>query len=333
MFCEFEHKILNTKGIDLVARTLDTFHFQYRYNDLYRRFVDTLSTDISSIKLVEQIPFLPISFFKSHDIRTTLFKTGLVFESSGTTGSVNSRHSVKDPDIYRQSFLNGFETFYGAPGDYCILGLLPSYLERTNSSLVYMVDELIRLSGHPKSGFYLNEFEKLDQTLAALERAGQKTLLIGVSFALIDFAEKFPRKLDHTIIMETGGMKGKREEITREELHARLKKAFGLENIHSEYGMTELLSQAYSKGNGIFRCPPWMKVLLRDEDDPMLVHDSGMIQQTGVINIIDLANIYSVSFIATDDLGRLYADGSFEILGRMDNSDVRGCSLMYSPGV
>jgi len=328
MFCEFEHKILNTKGIDLSARAFDTFHFQYRYNELYRQFVDSLYTDISSIKLVEQIPFLPISFFKSQDVRTSLFKTDLVFESSGTTGSVNSRHSVKDPDIYRQSFVNGFELFYGPVKDYCVLGLLPSYLERKNSSLVYMVDELIRLSGHPQSGFYLNEFEKLDQTLSKLEKAGQKTILIGVSFALIDFSERFPRKLNHTIMMETGGMKGRRKELTREELHEQLKKAFGLESIHSEYGMTELLSQAYAQRNGVFRCPPWMQVLVRDEDDPMVVHSPSKIQQTGIINVIDLANIYSASFIATDDLGRLYADGSFEVLGRVDNSDVRGCSLM-----
>ena len=328
MFCEFDHKILNTKGIDLEGRAFDTFHFQYRYNGLYRQFVDSLYTDVSSIKLVEQIPFLPISFFKSQDVRTTLFKTDLVFESSGTTGSVNSKHSVKDPDIYRQSFLNGFELFYGPASDYCVLGLLPSYLERKNSSLVYMVDELIRQSGHPKSGFYLNEFEKLDEILSQLEKAGQRTILIGVSFALIDFSERFPRKLKHTIIMETGGMKGRRKELTREELHDQLKQAFGLDVIHSEYGMTELLSQAYSKANGIFQCPPWMKVLVRDEDDPLMVHNNGKNQVTGIINIIDLANIYSSSFIATDDLGRLYPDGSFEVLGRVDNSDIRGCSLL-----
>jgi len=328
MFCEFDHKILNTKGIDLAGRAFDTFHFQYRYNGLYRQFVDSLYTDVSSIKLVEQIPFLPISFFKSQDVRTTLFKTDLVFESSGTTGSVNSKHSVKDPDIYRQSFLNGFELFYGQPSDYCVLGLLPSYLERKNSSLVYMVDELIRQSGHPKSGFYLNEFDKLDQVLSQLEKAGQRTILIGVSFALIDFSERFPRKLKHTIIMETGGMKGRRKELTREELHDQLRQAFGVDVIHSEYGMTELLSQAYSKANGIFQCPPWMKVLVRDEDDPLLVHNNRKTQQTGIINIIDLANIYSSSFIATDDLGRLYPDGSFEVLGRVDNSDIRGCSLL-----
>ena len=328
MFCEFDHKILDTKGIDLAGRALDIFHFQYRYNGLYRRFVDSLYTDVSSIKLVEQIPFLPISFFKSHDVRTSLFKTDLVFESSGTTGSVNSKHSVKDPDIYRQSFLNGFELFYGPVSDYCVLGLLPSYLERKNSSLVYMVDELIRQSGHLQSGFYLNDFEKLDQVLSQLEKVGQQTILIGVSFALIDFSERFQRKLKHTIIMETGGMKGRRKELTREELHDQIKHAFGLDAVHSEYGMTELLSQAYSKGNGIFRCPPWMKVLVRDEDDPLQVHGNGMVQQTGIINIIDLANIYSASFIATDDLGRLYPDGSFEVLGRVDNSDVRGCSLL-----
>ena len=329
MFCEFEHKILNPKGIDFPDRVFDTFHFQYRYNQLYRQFVDNLYTDISHIKLVEDIPFLPIRFFKSHDVRTTQFKTGLVFESSGTTGAINSRHSVKDPEFYSQSFLNGFELAYGPVNDYCILGLLPSYLERKNSSLVYMVDALIRLSGHSKSGFYLNEFESLSRMLETLEQEGQKTILIGVSFALLDFGERFPQLLNHTIVMETGGMKGRREELTREELHDQLKRFFGVKSIHSEYGMTELLSQAYSTGNGIFRCPPWMKVLIREEDDPLNVNGNSKTLRTGVLNIIDLANIYSASFIATDDLGRLYADGSFEVLGRMDNSDVRGCSQLY----
>jgi hypothetical protein len=255
---------------------------------------------------------------------SALFEPQHIFESSGTTGTINSRHYVRDIDLYRESFMSGFQLFYGSIKDWCIVGLLPAYLERKNSSLIVMVDALIKESNHPLSGFYLYEFKQVKELLIQLEKQKQKTLLIGVTFALLDFAEQFPIQLQHTVIMETGGMKGRRKELTRQEVHAALTKNFGINTIHSEYGMTELLSQAYSKGNGLFYCPPWMKVLVRDEEDPLIVNEQGR----GVLNIIDLANIDSCSFIATDDVGIVYEDGSFEVHGRMDNSDMRGCSLL-----
>lgn len=309
---------------------LELFRFQYGNNGLYQSYVDTLGVDPNGVKALEQIPFLPISFFKTHTIKTTDFEAEKVFESSGTTQTINSRHHVKSLEIYLNSIMQGFEKFYGDVKDWCIIGLLPSYLERNNASLVFMVDELIKQSGHPRSGFYLNEYEKLQKVLQELEKKGQKTLLIGVSFALLDMAEQFPLSLKHTVVMETGGMKGRREEITRQELHGILKSKFNIDKIHSEYGMTELLSQAYSKGDGIFYTAPRMKILLRDEEDPFEVwsRESREGIFSGVINVIDLANIYSCAFIATDDAGRLHEDGGFEVLGRIDNSDLRGCSLM-----
>jgi len=307
----------------------EIFRFQYENNPLYKVFSGAVGVRSPEINGIEKIPFLPIGFFKSHKVCNTGFTPQTIFESSGTTGMEKSRHLVKDVSLYEKSFLKGFELFYGSIKDYCILGLLPSYLERGNSSLVYMTDRLIKISGHPDSGFYLNEFDKLINTLQGLERSGQKTILIGVTFALLDLAEKIdnsgmPFQLKHTIVMETGGMKGRKEELIREEVHRTLKKSFTVTSIHSEYGMTELLSQAYSKGNGIFYCPPWMKVMVRDEEDPSNVTHIG----SGLINVIDLANIYSCSFIATDDVGKVYEDGSFEVLGRKDNSDLRGCSLL-----
>lgn len=280
------------------------------------------------VTATDKIPFLPISFFKTHKVATTDFKPEIIFESSGTTGSNTSNHLVKDMSLYRQSFIKGFELFYGNPSKWCILGLLPGYLERKNSSLIAMVEDLIKKSGNRNSGFYLHDHEKLYQTLAHNEIIGQPTLLIGVTYALLDFAENHPMKLQNTIVMETGGMKGKREEITREEVHAFLKNKLGLKTIHSEYGMTELLSQAYGI-DGKLHCPSWMKVLLRDETDPFSILESPH-SATGVINIMDLANLYSCSFIATQDVGKANADGSFEVLGRMDNSDIRGCSLMVT---
>jgi hypothetical protein len=324
MICEFEHKIFSVKPGDFTSLALDIFRFQYRHNPVYRSFADMVSTDVNSIKLVEQIPFLPISFFKTQEVVCGRFEPEAVFESSGTTQTINSRHYIKDLSLYQKSFLQGFELFYGPVKDWCILALLPSYLERKNSSLVMMADVLIKLSANKHSGFYLYNHEELFRLLEKLEKAGQKTLLLGVSFALLDFAEKYTLPLNHTIVMETGGMKGRREELTREQVHFIIKKSFGVANVHSEYGMTELLSQAYSKADGVFNCPPWMKIVLRDEDDPFAISGSG----TGVINIIDLANIYSCSFIASDDAGRLHADGSFEVLGRLDHSDIRGCSLL-----
>ena len=248
----------------------------------------------------------------------------IIFESSGTTGQIPARHAVKNLNIYRDSFTNGFELFYGDIKNYCILGLLPAYLERTGSSLVFMVDEMIKQSGHPDSGFYLYDFERLAHVIRKQEEKEQPTLLIGVSFALLDFAEKHEMKLNYTTVMETGGMKGRREEITRDELHEILKRKLSVAAIHSEYGMTELLSQAYSVGAGLYKPVPWMKIFVRDEDDPMSTRFSG----EGLLNVIDLANQDSCAFIATDDVVRLHEDGSFEVLGRMDNSDMRGCSLL-----
>ncbi len=330
---DFEKELFDFNISSFEMKALDNFHFQYRENEVYRQFADLTGVLPSEVRAIKDIPFLPIRFFKSHKVKTGFFEPDAVFESSGTTNTGNSRHFVKSLDLYRQSFLNGFKQYYGNPGDWCILALLPSYLERQNSSLVLMADELIKLSGHPDSGFYLNQFESLKDTLEKLEKQGQKTLLLGVTFALLDFSETCPIKLDNTIIMETGGMKGRKKEMTREEVHDQLKRQFGVSRIHSEYGMTELLSQAYSQGEGLLTTPPWMRILLRAEDDPLMVVDrSGRDLNSGLINIIDLANRYSCSFIATDDLGVKHSDGRFEIIGRLDNSDLRGCSLLLGAG-
>ncbi len=304
---------------------IEVFNQQFKNNLIYRSFCDLLYLSPSDIHQIEDIPFLPISFFKNKKVISGNKSTEIIFSSSGTTGSSTSRHHVSDLSIYEQSFLKAFQHFYGAPEDYVILGLLPSYLEREDSSLVYMVDTFIRKSQHPKSGFYLFNHEELHETLIELEASQTKTLLIGVSFALLDFIEKFPQQLKHTIVMETGGMKGRRKELIREDLHSILCEGFGVTQIHSEYGMTELLSQAYSKGDGIFHCPPWMKVLTREMEDPLSIQKTN---KTGGLNIIDLANIHSCSFIATQDLGKVHEDGSFEVLGRFDDSDIRGCNLM-----
>lgn len=318
------HKIFSTNSVSFGQEALDIFNYQLNNNAVYRDFVQALGIRTQDVREVKDIPFLPVRFFKTHPVVTGDFSPEAVFESSGTTGMVSSRHLVRDVKLYEESFSRGFSVFYGDITDYCVIGLLPSYLERGHSSLVYMVDRLISQSGNPESGFYLDEYAKLASVLQSLEERGQPVLLIGVSFALLDFAELYPMTLKHTIIMETGGMKGRRKELIRQELHAILKSAFNQSSIHSEYGMTELLSQAYSKGDGVYRCPPWMKVLLRDDEDPLHVMYTG----TGVVNVIDLANIHSCSFIATDDAGKVYSDGSFEILGRTDGSDMRGCSLL-----
>ena len=324
MTTTLKKKIFGAEPATFAPLALEVFHFQYRNNPLYRSYTDTLGVDPGTVTTPARIPFLPVGFFKTHGIKTTDFETLTVFESSGTTGTLNSRHFVKDPALYRESFVRGFEIFYGPASDWCVIGLLPSYLERNNSSLVVMVDELIRLSGHAQSGFYLYEHEALHRLLLDLESRGQKTLLIGVTFALLDFAEKYALSLRHTVIMETGGMKGRRREMTRPELHDFLTERLGVPAIHSEYGMTELLSQAYSSGGGVFKSVPWMRALVRNDDDPLVVEEEG----EGILNIIDLANLYSCSFIATDDLGKVYADGSFQVSGRVDNSDIRGCSLL-----
>ncbi|MDR3716685.1 MAG: acyl transferase [Puia sp.] len=319
-----EKRIFGVGPANFSDLALEVFRFQYDHNPLYRSYTDALRVDPRKVDSIRAIPFLPISFFKTGVVKTTGFDTGTVFESSGTTGAVNSRHFVREPSLYRESFVRGFEAFYGPVGEWCIIGLLPSYLERKNSSLVVMVDELIRLSGHPSSGFYLYEHEALHQVLRQLETRGQRTLLIGVTFALLDFAENHPIPLHHTVVMETGGMKGRRREMTRPELHTFLSERLGLRAVHAEYGMTELLSQAYSAGGGQFRSVPWMRALVRNDDDPLAVGQQG----EGILNIIDLANLYSCAFIATEDLGRVEEDGSFRVSGRVDNSDIRGCSLM-----
>ena len=325
---EWHDKIFSVTESGFSQLALDIFHFQYEANSVYNSYVNALGKTPSDVDEIEKIPFLPISFFKTDEIKTGKFNAEVIFKSSGTTQTINSQHHVKDVSIYTQSFTTAFKKIYGDPQKWCVLGLLPSYLEKGNSSLVYMVDDLIKQSQHPESGFYLYELEKLKETLFLLERANQRALLIGVTYALLDLAEKFPMQLINTIIMETGGMKGRREELTRIEVHDQLKKAFGKTEIHSEYGMTELLSQAYAKKEGRFEFPPWMKVLIRDDEDPLTVQHSASGVLSGAINIIDLANVYSCSFIATDDVGKLYPDKSFEVLGRMDGSDLRGCSLL-----
>jgi len=304
---------------------MQVFRYQHGNNALYRKYCDTLGVNAAAVKSVADIPFLPILFFKTHKVVTGDWTdSALIFESSGTTGETPSRHYVRDAGLYETSLLHGFREFYGAPGEYAILALLPSYLERGNSSLVYMAKTLMEKSGHPDDGFYINEWDTLHDVITRLEGQGQKTLLLGVTFALLDFAETYPMQMKHTIVMETGGMKGRKEEWTRGEVHAFLKKHWQLQQVHSEYGMTELLSQSYSKKDGIFKPASTMRVLVRDINDPLDVSTTG----TGCLNIIDLANLHSCSFIATDDIGNIAADGAFEVLGRADQAALRGCSLM-----
>jgi phenylacetate-coenzyme A ligase PaaK-like adenylate-forming protein len=315
--------ISNQKQFDKIA--LKVFRYQYENNLVYREFCDFLKTDVQKVKSIQQIPFLPIQFFKSHAIVSSTNPVQTTFTSSGTTGMITSKHLVTDVSIYEESYRKGFSQFYGNIEDYIILALLPSYLEREGSSLIHMVDDLIQLSKQVESGFYLHNYEALIAKLIQLDQAGQNVILIGVTYALLDLIEKHSFQLENTIIMETGGMKGKRKEMIREELHQQLCEGFGVNAIHSEYGMTELLSQAYSLGEGIFECPSWMQVLVRDTEDALSYVREG---KTGGINVIDLANINSCSFIATQDLGKKYDNGSFEVLGRFDHSDIRGCNLM-----
>ncbi|MGB5188729.1 acyl transferase [Robiginitalea sp.] len=302
---------------------LQTFAHQYHNVSVYKDFCDHLGKHPSNIKSLPDIPFLPIDFFKSQKILSRKHRSEIVFQSSGTTGSIRSKHYVADLGVYRESFTRGFEYFYGRPSEYCIVALLPSYQERSDASLSYMVGELIAQSSHPKSGFYTPG--GTDELLKSLEDLQTPVLLIGVTFALLDLVEKITKTIPNTIVMETGGMKGRRKEMVRAELHSILSKGFGLKEIHSEYGMTELLSQAYSSGQGIFQCPPWMQVRIRDTEDPLSLLEAG---RTGGVDVIDLANQHSCAFIATQDLGKSYDDGTFEILGRFDHSDIRGCNLM-----
>lgn len=318
-------KIFSVNDGNFEETALEVFKFQYEGVEVYRQFCDSLKRTPSSVKSISLIPFLPIEFFKTHRVIRADKKTERIFESSGTTGSVPSKHLVADVLLYERSFLKCFEQFYGQPEEYVFLALLPSYLERENSSLVYMTQELIKRSGQNASGFFLNDFEKLYSWLDVLKKGKRKVILLGVTFGLLDFAEQYKIDFPQLIVMETGGMKGKREELTREEVHLQLRTAFGVTHIHSEYGMTELLSQGYSKGNGVFHSPEWFKIFTRDMYEPLSLQKGN---KAGAINVIDLANLYSCSFIATGDLGRVNKDGSFEILGRMDNAEIRGCNLM-----
>ena len=305
--------------------TLKVFRHQYDHNAVYRNFCDLLKKNKTNVKALQDIPFLPIQFFKSHEVVSSTAPVQITFTSSGTTGMTTSRHLVTDLNFYEESFRLAFSQFYGNIEDYVVLALLPSYLEREGSSLIYMVEDLIERSNQPESGFYLHNYDELIQKLTELDNSGQNVLLIGVTYALLDLIDKQNFQLNNTIIMETGGMKGKRKEMIREELHELLCKGFGVSKIHSEYGMTELLSQAYSLGDGLFECPPWMEILIRDTEDALSYVAEG---KTGGINVIDLANVNSCSFIATQDLGKKYPNHSFEVLGRFDHSDIRGCNLM-----
>ncbi len=305
--------------------TMKIFRHQYTNNIIYNQYCNFVKRTPENVKTIEDIPFLPIEFFKNKEIISKNLQPEITFSSSGTTGMITSKHHVADLNFYIKSFQSAFSHFYGNIEDYVILALLPSYLEREGSSLVFMADDLIKNSNRPESGFYLRDYDLLSSHLKKLDSDGQNVLLIGVTYALLDLVEKESFSLKNTIIMETGGMKGKRKEMIREELHQLLCKGFGVDKIHSEYGMTELLSQAYSFGDGIFECPPWMNILIRDTEDPFHLISNG---KTGGVNVIDLANYHSCSFIATQDLGKKYDNGTFEILGRFDHSDIRGCNLL-----
>jgi hypothetical protein len=311
---------------DFLNRALEIFNFQARNNPVYSEFVSFLGIKPQFVTGIDRIPFMPVEFFKNHRVITGHSSVRKVFESSGTTLSEKSRHYITDPGIYNESLLTSFRYFYGNPKEYSFIALLPSYVERGNSSLVYMINRLISESGDPGSGFYLENSDDLMSVIGESRNNKRKKMLIGVSFALLDLARKYSPDLSGFIVVETGGMKGRQKEITREELHFILKKAFRLESVHSEYGMTEILSQAWSKGGGVFYSPPWMKILIRDIHDPLdILKKPGI---TGAINIVDLANINSCSFLATGDLGKINEDGGFEVLGRFDNSDLRGCNLL-----
>lgn len=304
---------------------LSVFKYQFKNNKTYRSFCDLLYIHPSDVTTIDKIPFLPIQFFKDKQVVSSNDEVQEVFTSSGTTGTTTSKHHITDLSWYETSYLKGFKHFYGNIQEYVVLALLPNYLERKGSSLVYMVDDLIQRSENSESDFYLNNLSELAEKLIKLDKQGQKVLLIGVSFALLDLIDKHQFNLQNTIVMETGGMKGRRKELIREELHQILGNGFGVESIHSEYGMTELLSQGYSNGKGVFNCPPWMCLLTRDTEDALTILPK---EKSGGINVIDLANYNSCSFIATQDLGKVYTDNSFEIIGRFDNSDIRGCNLL-----
>jgi len=318
--------VSDDRSFEMLA--LEIFRFQAAQCSVYREYLRLLGTDPGKIGSILSIPFMPISFFRDHTVLTGDGPAARVFQSSGTTGMKQSRHHVKDPGIYDRSLEETFRLFYGDPSGFAITGLLPSYLEREGSSLIHMVDRLIRLSGNDMGGFFLNDHDALFRAFERARSAGLQVLLIGVTFALLDLAERYPRDLSDLIIMETGGMKGRRQEMIREEVHAIIMKAFGVKSVHSEYGMTELLSQAYSKGDGLFQTPPWMKVLIRDSHDPS--SHTAEAGASGGLSVIDLANLWSCSFIATSDLGRMHPGSMFEVQGRFDEADIRGCNLLVS---
>jgi phenylacetate-coenzyme A ligase PaaK-like adenylate-forming protein len=312
-----------SSDVEFESIAIEVFKFQYKHNNVYQQYCNYLNTDIDKVIEIKDIPFLPISFFKTHTVVCgDVENSDKEFSSSGTTGMITSSHYVKDISIYEQSFIKGFEHFYGTIEDYIVLGLLPSYLERDGSSLIYMVDKLIELSNNSDSGFFLDDYDALLKIIKE-NKSDKKIILLGVSYALLDLVEKYNPDLSSCIIMETGGMKGKRKEIPKTELHAILKRGLNVNEIHSEYGMTELLSQAYALKNGEFELPMWMKVLTREYNDPFSYTN----KKSGGLNVIDLANVYSCSFIASQDLGKVYND-HFEVLGRFDNSDIRGCNLL-----
>lgn len=318
--------VSDTAGFEKLA--LEIFRFQAAGCPVYREYISLLGINPGKVESLSGIPFMPISFFRDHTVMTGDGPAGKIFLSSGTTGMRQSRHHVREPGIYDESLEKTFRIFYGDPSDYAVAGLLPSYMEREGSSLIYMVDRLMHLSGNSAGGFFLDDHDALFKAIDKARADGLKVLLIGVTFALLDLAEKYPQDLSDVIVMETGGMKGRRREMIREEVHEILKNAFGVKAVHSEYGMTELLSQAYSQGEGLFRTPPWMKVLIRDSHDPMS-HTSAT-GAAGGISVIDLANLWSCSFIATSDLGRMHDGGQFEVQGRFDEADIRGCNLLVS---
>jgi phenylacetate-coenzyme A ligase PaaK-like adenylate-forming protein len=332
-------RISEVSELNFEALALEVFQFQYSNNPVYRRYCSLLGVAATAVQSVREIPFLPIEVFKTAKVRCGDFEPQHIFRSSGTTGNNCSQHLVREVALYERSFFKTFQLFVGQPQDFALLALLPSYLERSDSSLVYMVSKLMQAGGSPWDKFFLHDHETLHQTLRKLEAQQQKALLIGVSFALLDFSERFPQKLKSTVVMETGGMKGRRQELTRPELHQRLRQAFGVEAIWSEYGMTELFSQAYSRQDGLFKTPPWMKILLREICDPFntwsyneYASKPTLFPASGAINVIDLANLDSCSFIATYDLGAFIQPGFFSVAGRLDGSEARGCNLLLASG-
>ena len=322
---ELKELVVNIENNNFEAVALEIFRFQYTFNALYQSFVDCLNVNIANVSSLQQIPFLPVSFFKTHTVKTGNFEAEIVFASSGTTGQQTSKHYLSNAILYDRISVHGFEKFYGTLEEYCFLALLPSYLERPDSSLVHMCSNFISRSKYEQSGFFLNDYSRLVELIKSLQERKIPTILIGVSYALLDLAEQFQPDLSGLIVMETGGMKGRRAEITRDAMHSYLREKMNLSEIHSEYGMTELLSQAYSKGDGLFYPSPTMRVFTAEITDPLTIQKPG---KAGTVQVVDLANIDSCSFAATQDLGVYYEDGGFEITGRQDNSDIRGCNLM-----